>query len=140
MRKQSVGQNTLANNYQTIKADRQPALLNKIKPVIGGKYPNAYQQNCFLYKNDTAIVTKQMATEKDSKDIGIKLNPVFENYISEYMETTQHDINENISFNQFVTIPWPKGLPGYIIEFIVQLVGNKREVLNYFQRISKGLH
>ena len=40
-----------------------------------------------------------MASEKDAKDIGIKLNPVFENYISEYMETTQHDVNESITFN-----------------------------------------
>lgn len=115
LRKQAVGQNTLANNYNTLKNDRKPAMLHKLKPTLGAKYPAGYLQNCFLFKDP--------------------VHPIWENYISEYLENTQSDLNEHITFNQFLTIPWRYGLPQYIIEFVVQLVGNREAVTKYFQRI-----
>jgi hypothetical protein len=115
LRKQAVGQNTLANNYNTLKNDRKPAMLHKLKPTLGAKYPAGYLQNCFLFKDP--------------------VHPIWESYISEYLENTQSDLNEHITFNQFLTIPWRYGLPQYIIEFVVQLVGNREAVTKYFQRI-----
>ena len=67
------------------------------------------------------------------------LQPVLENYLTEYMETTQHQINESISLQQFMTIQWAQGLPSYLIAFISQVVGNTHATATYFNTISKGL-
>ena len=96
---------------------------------MGGKYPSSLQNNCFLYTKDTILESKAP----------LDFNPIFENYLSQYVEDTQKDLNEYINFNQFVTIPWTHGIPAYIIEFVVQLVGNKQEVHNYFRRIHKSI-
>lgn len=38
-------------------------------------------------------------------------NPVFEHYITMYMENTQSDINESLNLEQFKAIFWENGLP-----------------------------
>lgn len=94
-------------------------MLHKLKPTLGAKYPQGYLQSCFLFKDP--------------------VHPIWESYLSEYLETTQSDLNEHITFNQFLTISWRYGLPQYVIEFVSQLVGNRDAVKQYFQRIFKGV-
>ena len=63
-------------------------------------------------------------------------NPIFENYITNYMEDTQHKINDTIGFEQFKTIFWSKSVPNFIIDLLGYLTGQPDKVTSLFDDIN----
>ncbi len=68
--------------------------LNKLKPQMGGKYTTG-QNNKYIFDN-----------------------PIFEYFISTYVENTQEQQNDYITFEQFKTIVWKNGMPQFIIDLL----------------------
>lgn len=52
-------------------------------------------------------------------------NPIFENYVTNYVEETQQALNDSVSFEQFKTIFWENGFPNIMIDFLGYLTGQK---------------
>lgn len=67
-------------------------------------------------------------------------NPMFENYVTNYMEETQSKINDSITFEQFKTIQWEKGVPYFIIDFLGYMTGHKDMVEKYFEDVTDIIH
>ena len=63
-----IGNNSFTN-YQIARQSRPIQSMKNLKPIMGGKYPTNF--HCYIHEN-----------------------PIFENYLTEYMEETQNDINE----------------------------------------------
>ena len=57
---------------------------------------------------------------------------MFENYVTQYMETTQKETNEYINVDQFKSIEWPRGMPCIIIEIMTYLTGEKDETVKFY--------
>ena len=51
------------------------------------------------------------------------LQPIFENYINEYMESTQSEVNENVNLGQFTTLKWAEGYPKYLMYILGEITG-----------------
>lgn len=51
IRKAQVGQNTVANNYNTQKEQKINVNLAKIKPVLGHKYPSSLGSSLYIFKD-----------------------------------------------------------------------------------------
>jgi len=62
--------------------NRKNPNLNKVKPALGGNFPSHLFQYLYVFKE----------------------HPIFEDYISQYMEHTQQSLNEYLTFEQFSTI------------------------------------
>ena len=56
---------------------------------MGGKYPSNLQNNCYLYTKDTIL---------DGPN-ALDFNPIFENYVSQYVEDTQKELHEHITYD-----------------------------------------
>jgi len=69
--------NTVASNYQNLKQTKDTVNLSKIKPALHNNYPANLNSSLYIFKNP--------------------LQPILEDYITEYVETTQHDLNESIN-------------------------------------------
>ena len=67
-------------------------------------------------------------------------NPIFEHYITTYMEETQDEINETISFEQFKTITWDHGFPCFIIEFLGYITGQPSAASNLIEELCPLIH
>jgi len=50
MRKQMIGANHQMNSYHLQKQLKKPANLSKLKPILGGKYPQSFMQGLSLFK------------------------------------------------------------------------------------------
>jgi len=50
-------------------------------------------------------------------------NPIFECFISSYIEETQKAINEYVSLDQFKKQNWNRGLPNFAIDLLGYLTG-----------------
>ena len=77
-RKKSIAGNSIQNNYQHFRSLRKDySELKEIKPKLGDSW--------------------------SSKNSGLYLfeNPIFENYISGYIEETQNDLTGSIDFEKF---------------------------------------
>jgi len=62
-------------------------------------------------------------------------NPIFEHYVTQYMENTQSDINESLNLEQFKAIFWENGLPQLIIEIMCHITGCREETIKYYKKI-----
>ena len=71
-----IGTNLVAGNYNSQKSTKMKVALNRLKPELKQQYPTTLENSVHLFNNP--------------------LQPVFENFVNEYMETTQNEINENI--------------------------------------------
>jgi len=52
------------------------------------------------------------------------------------MEETQREIQQNITFEQFKTIVWKRGLPSFIIDFLGYISGAPEEIKNIVKNTS----
>jgi hypothetical protein len=103
IRKMMSAVNSQQNNYLVLKQNRKNPNAGKLKPVFGGK--PAGHHTTFIFDN-----------------------PVFEKHLSYYMEETQRDVSDVVSFEQFKTIVWDKGMPQFIIDFLIYISGWQSEV------------
>lgn len=101
----------VAYNYLQQKSSRKFPDLNKLKPSLHASYPSSMHYSMFE-------------------------NPIFENYLTNYMEETQSKINNAITFDQFKTIFWEKGFPNFIIEFLCCLTGQREKVFKFCEEIQ----
>ena len=99
-------------NYLTFKAKKVPLKFEKLKPEFGGKYPKQFETGQYLFKN-----------------------PIFENYVTQYMESTQKDTNEHINMDQFKSIVWQNGMPALIIEIMCYLTGEREETTAFYESV-----
>lgn len=106
--------NSQANIYETQKNNRNFADLSKIKPTLGGKYPNYVNSSLYIFKN-----------------------PIFEEFFNKYMEHTQALLNEYIKFDQFCVIKWKYGIPVLMIEIMSQITEDPFLIKNYFKNINE---
>ena len=101
--------NSQSMSYQIQRANRKFPNLKKIKPNIEKNYPGNH--NSYIFDN-----------------------PIFENYFTQYMEETQHDINEVIDFDQFKTIFWKHGVPQFIIDVLSYITGLEEKFMSALRR------
>ena len=101
--------NSQSMSYQIQRANRKFPNLKKIKPNIEKNYPGNH--NSYIFDN-----------------------PIFENYFTQYMEETQHDINEVIDFDQFKTIFWKHGVPQFIIDVLSYITGLEEKIYECFEK------
>ena len=105
-RKKLMAGNSLANNYHVQRQNRKFADLKKVKPKLSQNYTG--NQNLYLFFESEASMG---CHEPGAKGERYPPNPIFENYITSYMEETQSEIQATIDFDQFRAIPWRKGVP-----------------------------
>lgn len=86
--------------------------LNKLKPEMGGKYTG--QHNKYIFDN-----------------------PIFEYFISTYLENTQEQQNDYITFEQFKTIVWKNGMPQFIIDLLQYITSFHEEITDMFHSAKK---
>lgn len=82
--------------------------LAKVKPVLGGDYSQV-QWNKHIFDN-----------------------PLFEHYVTSYMEETQETAAEYVAFDQFKNIAWRNGVPCFLFDFLSHLTGLADEVYSFF--------
>lgn len=103
-KKKSTGLNSISNNYQNLRVKRKNySELSKIKPNIDNEYP----RNHILYLFD---------------------NPIFENYMTSYIEETQGEIQGAVNFEQFRSINFKYGIPHVMVDFLVYMSGQPRVI------------
>lgn len=86
-----------------MKKNRKNPNAGKLKPVFGGK--PAGHHTTFIFDN-----------------------PIFEKHFSYYMEETQRDVSDVVTFDIFKHIVWEDGLPTFIIDFLIYISGWQTEI------------
>lgn len=66
-------------------------------------------------------------------------HPIFENFITSYMEKTQRPINNTINLSQFMTLEWTHGFPEMMILLFSEILGNQQASSAYFKSIEKDI-
>lgn len=61
------------------------------------------------------------------------MNPINENYFTQYFESTQAERNMYLSREQFGSIPWRHGLPQLLLEFLGIVTGRPEEIRKLFK-------
>ena len=79
---------------------------------MNGKYPG--QQNKYIFDN-----------------------PIFEYFISTYVESTQDQLNDYITFEQFKTIVWKNGMPQFIIDLLQYITSFHEDIAEMFDSAKK---
>lgn len=104
-KKKSTGLNSISNNYQNLRVKRKNySELSKIKPNL----ENVHPKNHILYLFD---------------------NPIFENYMTSYIEETQSEIQGAVTFEQFRSINFKWGIPHVMVDFLIYMSGQPKIIL-----------
>ena len=98
--------NSIQNNYQHFRSLRKDySELKDIKPKLGDSWSSKNSAGLYLFEN-----------------------PIFENYITEYIEETQNDLTGSIDFEKFKQISWKQMVPNFILDFLGYITGLPAEI------------
>lgn len=109
MRKNLKDGNSMINNYHAEKQKRKLPTLKKLKPVLGKNYQSLGPYTKHIFDN-----------------------PILENFLTSYMEETQEALNDCITFEQFKSISWTNGMPGFVVDLLIYLTDCSEEIMAVF--------
>ena len=114
------GHNTLLASYQNAKAAKKYPNLEKLKPEFPDQAkkkiaPSKFASTLYIFSqghNQPQMCEHHNKYDtKKSQDRQAMMNPINENYFTQYFETTQAERNECLTREQFASIPWHNCLP-----------------------------
>ena len=116
MRKNLKDGNSMINYYNQEKMKRKLPNLKKLKPALGKNYQKIGAYNKHLFEN-----------------------PILENFMTQYLEETQDQINDYISQDYFKSIIWQLGLPYFVIDLMIYLTGCDQEIKDVLNQVKPQL-